>query len=103
MSQEMITLYGTILTVLMGIVGYFLKSTMSRTEEHGKDIQRIKQTYVEKKDFETRTEKLTQDVSDIKENFLTKEDFYRSQSNVDKKLDKMYDLLLELKGAPHNG
>ena len=98
MSSEMITLYASILSLLMGVVGYFLKRTMSRTDEHEKSIQHIKLTYVEKTDFEKQTKKLTDDVSDIKENFLTKEDFYRSQANVDKKLDKIYDLILAMKG-----
>lgn len=44
------------------------------------------------------------DVKEIKENTLTKADFYRTQSANEQKMDKMYDILLEIrKGGNDNG
>ena len=117
-----------VIALASGIIGYFLQETMKKVDTHDKDINLIKQTYVTdtqmkevKQDFEDDLEKLaldvvdvkkelsddirqlTLDVADIKDNFLKTQDFYRVQANTDKKLDKMYDLLLKLSGGAGNG
>lgn len=110
-----------IIATASGIIGYFLKQTMTKVESHDKDINVIKQTYVTddqmkavKAELEADTKivkeelsddirQITLDVADIKENFLKQQDFYRVQANTDKKLDKMYDLLLKLSGGVGNG
>lgn len=100
-----------------GIISYFLKKTMDKVDTHDKDINVIKQTYVTdermkemkfelendiksvKEELDSDIKQLTFDVSEIKENFLKSQDFYRVQANTDKKLDKMYDLLLKMSGG----
>lgn len=93
----------------VGIITYFLKRTMSKQDEHEKDINHIKVAYVTKSEFKELKEetssginKLQKDVEEIKDNTLTKADFFRLQANTDKKLDKMYDLILELRGGGKN-
>ena len=41
-------------------------------------------------------DKLQKDVEEIKVNTLSKADFYRSQAKTDDKMDKIYDMLIEL-------
>ena len=67
------------------------------------DINHIKITYVTKEEFKelksdtaTSMDKLQKDVEEIKENTLSKADFYRSQAKTDDKIDKIYDMLIEL-------
>lgn len=95
----------TAATIVVGVISYFLKRTMSKQDENERDIKHIQLTYVTKeefKDFKDETSgginKLQKDVESIKDNTLTKADFYRLQSATDKKLDKLYELMIEIKG-----
>ena len=38
-------------------------------------------------------------IDEIKDNYLTREDFFREQIKTEKKLDKIMDILMELKGG----
>lgn len=94
---------GSVATIAIGIISYFLKRTMSKQDQHENDINHIKLTYVTKEEFKelksdttSSMEKLQKDVEEIKENTLSKADFYRSQTKTDEKIDKIYDMLIEL-------
>ncbi len=101
----------TVVSLAIGTIIYFLKRTMSTVDGHGKDIQNIQLTYVTKDEMKTLKNDTTGEldeikctVGDIKDKYLTKDDFYRTQANTDKKLDKMYDLLLSMsKGGNNRG
>ena len=95
----------TAATIVIGIISYFLKRTITKQDKHEEDINHIKMTYVTRdqlREFKEETnsvlDKLQKDVESIKDNTLTKADFYRLQAATDKKLDKMYDLILEIRG-----
>ena len=68
-----------ILTAGIGIITFFLKRTIDELDECKKDIVRIKEDYI------------------------TKEDFFREQTENRRKLDRIMDILLEIKGGNHNG
>lgn len=94
---------GTVATIAIGIISYFLKRTMSKQDKHEEDINHIKLTYVTKeqfKEFKDETAsgiaKLQKDVEEIKENTLGKADYYRLQTKTDDKIDKIYDILMEI-------
>ena len=75
-NQEIIALtVSSVLTVGIGVISYFLKSTMDRL-----------------KSCETA-------IAQIKEDYITKEDFFREQGKTDRKLDRIMDILLEIKGG----
>lgn len=93
-------------TLAIGIIGFFLKRTMSKVDEHDKDINRIKQTYVTKDEFkELRAEikaeldKISIDVADMKEKSLSKQDFYRAQGDMNDTIKRMYDMLIKMNGG----
>ena len=85
-------LVGLAVTIAIGIIGYFLKRTMSKQDQHEADIN-LKEL---KSDTATSMDKLQKDVEEIKVNTLSKADFYRSQAKTDDKMDKIYDMLIEL-------
>ena len=62
----------------IGIITFFLKRTIDELDVAKRDIVRIK------------------------ENYITKEDFFREQTENRRKLDRIMDILLEIKGE-HNG
>lgn len=111
---------------LFAIVGYFLKRTMSKTDEHdksihtlikdsvtkkeiekhGTDINHIKQTYVTKDEMrEMRSElraeikQLTATVNEIRDNNLPKEDYYRGHMETNRKLEQLQQLILDHYGG----
>lgn len=89
------------ITAVTSVIGFFLKRTMAKQDEHEKDINEIKRTYVNKdelKEFKNDVnkglDKLQRDVDSIKENTLTRREFLQSQSKTENKIDKIYDLLI---------
>ncbi len=99
---------GIAVTIAIGVISYFLKRTINKQDHHEEEIHHIKETYVTQaqlKEFKEETNgvlnKLQKDIEDIKENSLKKSDFLRQQAGTDKKLDKMYDLILEIRGGRH--
>lgn len=46
-------LVGLAVTIAIGIIGYFLKRTMSKQDQHEADINHIKLTYVTKEEFKS--------------------------------------------------
>lgn len=93
-SQEVISMiFQLALTGGIGIITYFLKRTISDIDNCKSDVDKIKEHYVSKDEVN----RLKNDVMDVKQNYLTKEDFYREQNKTDKKLDKIMDILMEMK------
>lgn len=68
-----------ILTAGLGIISFFLKRTIDELDGCKHDIAKIKEDYI------------------------TKEDFFREQSENRRKLDRIMDILLEVKGEIGNG
>lgn len=117
MSAEMVTILTAVIGVLFGTCAYFLKQTMDTVKAHTKQIEDANKNMSDnfaKKDevksdidklevgMKEKTDALSKDVVSIKDKYLTKEDFYRSQADTNQKLDKIYDLILEMKGgSPH--
>ncbi|MCC8069121.1 MAG: hypothetical protein LIO71_05155 [Ruminococcus sp.] len=63
-----------VLTAGLGVISFFLKRTIDELD-HCKN-----------------------DISKIKEDYITKEDFFREQTENRRKLDRIMDILLEIKG-----
>lgn len=87
---------------VMTVIGYFLKRTMSKVDEHDKDINVIKQTYVTKDEMkELRAEikadldKISSDMDEMKEKNLSKQDFYRSQGEMQESIKQIMNLLIK--------
>lgn len=94
-GQEIFTmLFQFLLTGGLGIITYFLKRVIDEVDKNKSDISTIKTTYVPKTDFD----EVKNEVTKVKENYLTKDDFYREQLKTEQKLDKIMDILMEMKG-----
>lgn len=109
--------------LLIGIIGYFLKRTMSRvdkteesltalitnikdtfvtdkvTNELKADIKQIREDYTPTSVHDKAYDECRLDIKEIKEDYITKEDFFREQSKLERKIDKIMDILMEMKGA----
>lgn len=72
-------LIDALLAVSSTILGVFLKRTIDELGRCQRDIEKIKEDYI------------------------TKEDFFREQNENRRKLDRIMDILLEVKGEIGNG
>ncbi|MDE5583228.1 MAG: hypothetical protein K2J08_05965 [Ruminococcus sp.] len=63
-----------VITTGIGVISFFLKRTMDELDTCRKNIAKIKEDYI------------------------TKEDFFREQNENRRKLDRIMDILLEMKG-----
>lgn len=91
--------------ILLGVISYFLKRTISLVDRCEKDIKELDATKVSEKDFasfrsETKEKfnELTGDIKDIRADYITKDDFVREIANVNRQLETIRDILLERKG-----
>lgn len=111
MSAEVWWIITTLVTIAITVIGYFLKRTVSKTDDNDKDIQQIKQTYVTQDDFKAYKDQsrddikqLTADMGELKEKCPFKDDFYRTQAATDQKLDRIYDMIYQMnKGGANRG
>lgn len=96
MSQEVFThIFQLALTCGIGAITFFLKRTISELDECKKVITEIKSDYTSTSELED----CKKDIARIKEDYITKEDFFREQTENRRKLDRIMDILLEIKGG----
>lgn len=96
MNQEIISnIIQLGLTCGIGVVGFFLKRAMSELDEYKEEISDIKENYA----TDSSVEACKRDIAQIKEDYITKEDFFREQTENRRKLDRIMDILLEIKGG----
>lgn len=119
------TLDSWVVTTVAGLIVtftiYFLKQKFDKVNTIEKGIQEIRDGFVKKSDHEKDMEKLAdevieirrdytpkrehekaydelrEDLKDVKENFLRKDDFLREISKIDKKMDKIQELIMNAK------
>lgn len=68
-----------VLTAGLGVISFFLKRTIDELDDCKRDIVKIKEDYI------------------------TKTEFFREQTENRRKLDRIMDILLEIKGENRNG
>lgn len=108
-----------IITLGIGVIAYFLKRIMSVVDRHSVELQKVREDTVKKADMKVQTAELKEDIrkiredytprdthqkdfdecrkdiKEIRENYLTKDDFIREISKMDRKLDRMMEMLIE--------
>ena len=78
-KMEMNFIIEMLLTAGIGVITFFLKRTIDELDTCKRNIAKIKEDYI------------------------TKEDFFREQNENRRKLDRIMDILLEVKGEIGNG
>lgn len=107
---------GTVFTVAIGIISYFLKRTMSDIDRHGVAISDIQKNYVRRAEMEQKEkelrddfqknndaileaiQRLTDEVKDVQVNYINKDDFFKESVRTEQKVDKILDLIIEDRG-----
>lgn len=87
-------IYMTIITGLLGVVGFFLTRAFSGLDK--------KAEKAEVEALKNEVGALREIIADVKDNYLTKEDFLREQLKTERQLDKIMDILMEMRGGIRN-
>ena len=97
-------------TIITGIIGFFLKRTISAVDSCASEIKEIKKEYATKTelndfrdDIRDEIRKISSNIDDIKDNYIKKEDFVRSMSDTNTRLERIYNFLLDINGGRRNG
>ncbi|MGN1480736.1 hypothetical protein [Porcipelethomonas sp.] len=95
MNQEIfIMIIEAALTGGLAIISYFLKRTISELDNCKQDVSDVKESYVKRSELD----ECKKDIARVKADYITREDFFREQDNTRRKLDRIMDVLLEIKG-----
>jgi len=101
MSQELIY-FGitTIITIAIGVISYFLKRTIDRSDKLEETVQELKEaqftlsdkyaTKAEVAEIKAAMQKLSDNVDYIKEHTTKNEDFIRVMTRLESKIDNYY-------------
>ncbi len=84
-------IYMTIITGLVGVIGFFLARAFTTLDK--------KADRSELESVKNDVESMRKTIADVKDNYLTKEDFLREQLKTERKLDKIMDILMEMRGG----
>lgn len=87
-ATTILSIYSAVLTLLIGVIGFFLTRTFKELDNKVS----TKEMEIAKKDIEKNAE----DIRRVKDNYLTRDDYFREQAKVDKKLDSIMSILMEL-------
>lgn len=97
-------------TVIVGIIGYFLRRTISAVDTCASEIKDMKKEYATKAELDAFREdikddirKISDNVDDIKDNYIKKDDFVRSLADTNGRLERIYNFLLDMNGGNRNG
>ena len=103
----------TAITLGIGVISYFLKRTMNQLDCTVQQLQKIERDSVTKADLKETTDELKKDINKIREdytprdthqkeikeirqNYLTKDDFIREINKVDRKVEQMLNMMIEM-------
>ncbi len=101
MSQELIY-FGitTAITIALGIISYFLKRTVDRSDKLEESVQELKEsqftlsdkyaTKAEVAEIKAAMQKLSDNIDYIKEHTTKNEDFIRVMTRLESKIDNYY-------------
>ena len=98
MSQELIYfVITTVITIAIGIISYFLKRTIDRSDKTESDLQELREdqymlsekyaTKAEVAEIKATMQKLTDNIDYIKEHTKKNEDFIRVMTRLESKID----------------
>lgn len=101
MSQELIYYaITTIITIAIGIISYFLKRTIDRSDKLEETVQNLKEaqftlsdkyaTKAEVAEIKAAMQKLSDNIDYIKEHTTKNEDFIRTMTRLESKIDNYY-------------
>lgn len=81
-------------TLIIAIIGHFLRQSFTRIDRMHNDITQLQQDMVRREEYDKAIDELRDDVKDIRDNYIKRDDFYREISKLDRKLDAIMDKVI---------
>ena len=82
---------GYIVAGAVGVIGFFLKRTMTRLDTTEKDVQTIKENYVKENDHKESLQKIDEDIKEVKKDIrIINDKFLTKEMNKDNIKQKLY-------------
>lgn len=94
MSEWVKVLLPLVATVVISIIGYFVKRSFSRIDGLHNELVQLRQDTVRREEYDKAIDELRDDVKDIRDNYIKRDDFYREISKLDRKLDAIMDKVI---------
>lgn len=96
------TIISMVMTVTVGIIGFFVKRALTQNDQRQAQFkqemcERLDKTEDRADKLESRLNKLLQELPML---YTLREDWLRSNANIDQKLDRITDLIVERMGNP---
>lgn len=79
-----------LLTGGIAVIAYFLKRTIAELDECKSKVQQSVQR--------SELDECKKDIAQVRADYITREDFFREQDNTRRQLDRIMNILLEIKG-----
>ncbi|WP_195270763.1 hypothetical protein [Eubacterium sp. 1001713B170207_170306_E7] len=109
-SPQVISVFLSIGTLILGVIGYFLRRTISDADACRADINEMKEKFATKasvekfqEDVSGKLDIIQRDLNQVQLNYIPKDDFFKEMSKIDNKIDRIQDLIIEnIKGEKRN-
>lgn len=86
----------------IAVIAFFLKRTIGDVDECKTEIDSVKENYTKKevmekfdRDISRNLEQIGKDLKEVQINYIPKDDFYNEMAKIDKKMDRITDLILD--------
>ncbi|MBR2405320.1 MAG: hypothetical protein IKA95_06665 [Clostridia bacterium] len=93
-------IFTTAITLVLAVIGYFLKRTMAKLDSNEERISNVEKNYepskahsADMKEIKNEVENISKSVSAFRDNYVSKEEFVRSISEMNRKFDRVDDKL----------
>ncbi len=84
----------TIIGIVIGIIGFFLKRTMNRIDKMEQDMKKYEPSEAHDKDMievKNKLQTIEDDLKEFPDKFLKQEEFVRSMAEINHKFDRIED------------
>lgn len=94
----------TIIMLALGLIGYFIKDLKKSIQEEIMDNKRRIEETIEsledlREEFKEYKVEQAREISNQFKDYVSKGEFVRVTANYERKLDKIYDILMEIRGS----
>lgn len=97
--------YEYLLTLLIAIIGFFLKRQYSHGDCLDKRLNDVEKDYVSKETIDhfedgivSKLDELQKNLKHVELNYINKNDFFNEMVKIDRKIEKIIDLIIEDRG-----
>lgn len=81
-----------IITIIIAVLGFFLRRTIAEVDALKRDVQNVKLDYTPRKDFkelEDKIDRVEEKLNEVQLNSISKNDFFVQMAKIERTLERM--------------